>query len=183
MELFKENAQWIWNHFDHVFIEKLFEEKVSIDKYLDEDNEESTSNKQSHKKSTKNKLEKLNQEFLIHEDRWDLLKALHNLDKTDYTDQQIAEIKARQEKRNIADDTSFQSGKEERERKRKEAKEKVKKCNELYMSGVTNLDKTSDDYISEEELKDLMLEAEESIDYYRADMIEEDIEFLNNNTE
>lgn len=183
MELFKENAQWIWNEFDHVFIEQLFQEKINIDKYLDDDNKDNVNKKQSHKKSTKEKLDKLNQEFLISQDRWDLLKSLHNLEKSDFSDDEIDEIKIRQEKREALDEEYFETGKEERERKKEEAKEKIKRCNDLYMSGVTGIDKSSEDYISEDELDDLMLEADESINYYKSKMIEEDIKFLNDKEE
>lgn len=121
----------------------------------------------------------MNQEFLIANDAWDTLLSLHGLTRDDYTETQIEEIKQRQQKREQNRQHGLEKHKVEKEKLKKQSREKIEKCKELYMLGVKKLDPNDDAYVSEEDLDDLLINTNDTINKYTNDMIDEDIEFLN----
>jgi hypothetical protein len=178
MEMFPENAQWIWENFDHTSIEHLCEEKRNIEKFLDdEDNENDSSSKPSHKKNSKKQkiLDKLNQEFLIYNNSWGTLYNLHGLKKEDYTEEEIQNIKNRQKRRieNMKKDSSEYL--KEKEQKQEKFKDIISNNLEKSEKGLI---KVNDEYMTEDQLENLSLEIDEDVFKFESEMIEEDVELF-----
>ena len=165
--MFGANAQWLWENFDHYAIEQICKEKLNIDEFLDD---ESNSESFSPDSSVQKKLDKLNQEFLIYNDKWKTLKDLHNLEKKDYTEKELEEIIDRGKRREDTRRNSLEKNKEKIENEKKENKEKLDNAKSTIMKGGN--------YMNENDLENLILNASDSFNYLETDTIEEDRELL-----
>lgn len=176
--MFPENAQWIWENFDHVSIEHLCEEKRNIEKFLDDEEDEyESSSKPSPKTKSKQEkvLDKLNQEHLIYHGFWNSLYNLHGLKKEDFTEKELEDIINRGKKR-------YEKMEKEGEKYLKEKEKKQEKMRDVCSSNLekseTGLVKINDEYMTEEEIDNLCFESNEDIINFESELIEEDVKLL-----
>lgn len=124
IELFGSSSQWIWENFDHVFIDELFDEKAKINEYLDEkdkDKETGTNKEQ------RNYLDRMRKDALIYNNHLVMLYSLYGETLNDYTKEELIEINNRQEKRNQKTKEAFDKLIEESKNKKDEdiSKDKI----------------------------------------------------------
>ncbi len=154
----------LFEEYDHVFIDRLFDEKAKINEHLEEKENEDENKSEVEKSVPKNQKEflyKLRKEKCVYHNLWDILENVYGETKDDYTEEEIEEIKNRQEKR-------YQKQKEKYEESLKNAKPAPTSINDDTERG------NDVEILAEDEL-DTSIEEDFGV---REDMLNFDTEFI-----
>lgn len=156
--MFGNSAQWIWENFDHIFIDELFDEKAKINEYLDEKEKDKET---GINKEQRNYLDIIRKDALIYNNHLNMLYSLYGETLSDYTKEELGEINQRQEKRIEKTKEAFDKLVEKGKNKKDE-------------------DVSKDEMITEESLKEQMDNKYFENCIAHSEPIEEDKQYLEN---